>query len=104
MNKFAFAFAATIALTSLSVSTAEAMTIGSLSRLSPVTADTELTTSSIPKMGRDFGGGGAQSGSASPVIHIIFASISGMLRSHLDHAFGSAAQARIQLISTASAD
>jgi len=106
MKKIAFAFAAVLSISTFGVSTADAMNIGSLSRQRPLADSAELTTSSIPAICHDRACGVGNRGAAdfTPVVHMIFASISGLVRSHLDFAFAGSEQARVQLISTASAD
>jgi hypothetical protein len=104
MKKIAFAIAASLLVSSFAVSTAEAMNLGSLSRERPVIASVELTTSSIPHACGTCGVGRQQSAAVAPSLHIIFISIGGFVRSHLDYAIASSQAARVQLLSMASAD
>jgi hypothetical protein len=104
MKKIAFAIAASLVISSFAAPAAEAMNLGSLSRERPVIASAELTTSSIPHACATCGIGRHGSADVSPALHIIFISISGFVRSHLDFALANSQAARVQLISMASAD
>jgi hypothetical protein len=100
MKKLAYAFAVALAISSLGAQTASAMNLGSLSRDRPMLAGAELTTSSVPNAS---GAGNRKSADISPALRIIFISIGGFVRSHLDYALENGRSARIQLISMASA-
>jgi hypothetical protein len=80
MKKIAFVIAAVAAI-STSASTASAMNLGSLSRQSPVSATLELAAIADPAVCTDATCGLAASHPASvaPVIHMIFASVGGLV-------------------------
>lgn len=79
MKTIAFAFTAAIAIASLA-STAGAMTLGSLSRQGPALVTAELAMAD-PAVCRDLTCGVERGRGAnlSPVIHIVFASIGGLV-------------------------
>jgi hypothetical protein len=106
MKKLAYAFIAATTISSLGISTAGAMTLGSLSREHQVIAGAELTTSSIPHGCGDFtcGAGRRKSAEVSPAVRLIFISIGSFVRSHIDIALEASRAARVQLVSMASAD
>jgi hypothetical protein len=85
MKQLACAFTAAIVISAFSASTTAAMSLGSLLRQQPATADTELTTSSIPHACGNVacGAGNRKSVAISPELHTILVPISGFVRSHI---------------------
>jgi len=102
------AFAAAIAINVLNVSTAEAMSLGSLSRPQPQIASAGIATLAFPAVCHDPACGvrDRKTVDVAPVAHIMLASIGGFVRSYLHFAAAAAAgqPSSVQLISIASAD
>jgi hypothetical protein len=106
MKTLVYAFAAAIAIGAFNASTVEAMTLGSLSRAQPRIASAKIATLAFPAVCHDPACGvrSRKTVDVAPVAHVILASISGFVRSHVAVAFGNGQVSRVQLISIASAD
>ncbi|MDB5523662.1 MAG: hypothetical protein JWM58_1425 [Rhizobium sp.] len=97
MKKIAFAFAATIAVSTFAVSTADAMSLGSLSRMPAVSKSDEIVTNSIP-------GTPTMPRMIQPKFQLIFFTVGSFMRQSAQFALAEGRQAGVHLISLTAAE
>jgi hypothetical protein len=106
LKKTAFAFAAAITISSFAVSSAQALSLGSLSRRNPVVQSTDVAALAFPAVCQDRSCGvkGKVASDYSPVMHIVFSAIGGFVRDHMHYAVLTGEKAGFRFIALASAE